>query len=94
MADEQFSGKVSDVLSFISSTPEPSPLYRHQFPPSDYIRLARVIFADAPGMDGLLTKAEGRSALIESMIRVKRRVRRMPFLGPAARGIYRWVHGC
>jgi hypothetical protein len=91
---EQFSGKVSDLLSFISSTPKPSPLYCHQFPPNDFIRLARGIFVDAPGMNGLLTKAEGRSAFVESMIRVKRRVRRTPFLGPAARRIHRWVHGC
>jgi len=34
-------------------------------------------------MNGLLTKAEGRSAFVESMIRVKRRVRGTPFLGPA-----------
>jgi Glycosyl transferases group 1 len=91
---EQYNEKLDDLRSFISSTPKPNPLYRQQFPPNNFIRLARQIFADAPGMQGLLTKAEGRGAFIESVIKMKRRVRRIPVLGPAAKGIYGWVRGC
>jgi Glycosyl transferases group 1 len=90
---ERYIGKLDDVLSFISSTPKPSPRYRHQFPPNDFIRLARQIFADAPGMQGLLTKAEGHAALVESVIRAKRRVRHIPVFGWAAKGVYGWLRG-
>jgi hypothetical protein len=90
---ERYNEKLDDLLSFISSTPKPNPLYRHQFPPNDFIRLARQIFADAPGMQGILTKVEGRGALVESLTRAKRRVRRIPMLGPATKIVYRWVRG-
>jgi glycosyltransferase involved in cell wall biosynthesis len=90
---ERFREKLDDLLSFISSTSKPSPLYRNQFPPKEFVRTARLIFADAPGMDGLLTKVEGRGAFTESMIRMKRRVRRIPVLGAAAKEIYGWMRG-
>jgi hypothetical protein len=88
---ERYNEKLDDVLSFILSTPRPNPRYRHQFPPNDFVRLARQIFADAPGMQGILTKVEGRGALVESLTRAKRRVRGIPVLGPATKTVFRWV---
>jgi len=88
---ERYKEKLDYLLSFISSTPKPSPRYRHQFPPNDFIHLAREIFADAPGMQWILTKAEGRNAFIESLIRVKRRARQIPLLGP--KNIYSLLRG-
>src|SRR5262249_38911248 len=90
---ERFNEKLDDLLSFISSTPKPSPLYRYHFPPKDFIRSVRHIFAEAPGMQGLLTKAEGRGPVVESINRVKRNLKRIPVLGPGAKGIYHWVKG-
>ena len=88
---KRYNERVDEVLAFISSTPKPDPRYRYQFPPNDFIRLARQIFADAPGMQAILTKAEGRGAFSESLARIRRRVRRIPVLGPGAKAIYGWV---
>jgi Glycosyl transferases group 1 len=90
---ERYLCKLDDVLSFVSSTPEPSPLYRRLFPLNDFICSAREIFADAAGTQGLLTKIEGHGAFVEFMLRVKRRMRRVPVVGPAAQRIYGWIRG-
>jgi hypothetical protein len=90
---ERYLCKRDDVLSFVSSTPKPNPFYRHQFPLNDFISLAREIFAGAAGTQGLLTKLEGQGTFVESMLLVKRRMRRIPVLGPVAKGIYGWIRG-
>ena len=89
----RYNEKLNNLLSFISSTPKPNPRYHRQFPPSQFIRLARPMFADDPGIQWILTKAKGRSAFIESLMRAKRRARRIPMVGLAAKNIYSWFRG-
>jgi hypothetical protein len=88
---ENFLEKCDSLLSFIESTPKPSPLYRYHFPPKDFIASARLLFGDAPGMQGLLSKAEGRGAIFDFANRAKRRVRRIPILGTTAKGVFNWL---